>query len=817
MASSFLWRLRDCLKISIFLTCLKISATQQCDSPMPLGMASGDILDNQITASSFFRAPQLQTPPEDGRLNYNNGYWSTANPNPSNPWINVDLQSSFIVTGINTQGNIPGVVEYVTQLDVQYGESLCAAVYVMENGVKKTFPANSDESSVVEITFPTPVVTRFIKVLPQQWVEWCSLRLEIIGCPMTELTTDGIATDVPPAECGSPVPLGMKDLTINDNQITASDFYQQGPTRFLPEHGRLDYYGYWCTKVSNPTNPCFMVDLLSSFIITGIQTQGNIPGVVEYITELDVKYGDSLDALAYVMENGVKKTFPANSDDSTVVDITFPTPVFARYIEILPQSWVEWCSLRLEIIGCPMSELTTRGMLTTQEDQTLGALTAVPTSIIDTPPTQLAPTTSSQTEASVSTPGADIPSSLISGVTQSITTTKPPASAVTETSKPTASNPSLGTMPSPGSSSAPVTGGVDPALTITPVTILSAAITTKDTSGIDADASCEETDTTVSPESTSFKEYAQMLKCHPPSAGNDDAGKQAINVLLEKFNEGIPSKINGTNIEPTLQEVANIIDTIIASLSLSEPFVTSYSALSVTAKRIASDEDYTYQPSADQYIEAMSNFPGDANSNVVLFGLSYKDLATLKSNETVSLGSQLSYVASGLTSVSISVDGSKVSVPVSFKTLIIEPVSKLKEGESFEPVCVYWDETNSSWSDYGCQRVANDEKSHATCSCNHTTNYAVLMQIKPGPPSNANRANAKTLGVLTTIGCSLSIFALISGLLIFSLFRNPILSQDRNLVHFHLMIAMLAAIMMFLLSNNLQENAVRMFPLNYRQ
>ncbi|XP_072018169.1 adhesion G-protein coupled receptor D1-like [Amphiura filiformis] len=133
----------------------------------------------------------------------------------------------------------------------------------------------------------------------------------------------------------------------------------------------------------------------------------------------------------------------------------------------------------------------------------------------------------------------------------------------------------------------------------------------------------------------------------------------------------------------------------------------------------------------------------------------------------------------------------------------------LKESDAFVPQCMYWDHSNrSSWSDYGCQRVVNDEKSHATCNCNHTTNYAVLMQIKPGPPSTTGKVHAKTLEILTIIGCSFSIFALISGLLIFAIFRHAVLSNERNVVHCHLMIAMLFAISMFLLSNNVQKNAV---------
>ena len=43
--------------------------------------------------------------------------------------------------------------------------------------------------------------------------------------------------------------------------------------------------------------------------------------------------------------------------------------------------------------------------------------------------------------------------------------------------------------------------------------------------------------------------------------------------------------------------------------------------------------------------------------------------------------------------------------------------------------------SGGSWSDFGCEVNSTDSDGSITCFCNHTTNYAVLMQIKPPPVS----------------------------------------------------------------------------------
>ncbi|XP_029434690.1 adhesion G-protein coupled receptor G7 isoform X3 [Rhinatrema bivittatum] len=72
--------------------------------------------------------------------------------------------------------------------------------------------------------------------------------------------------------------------------------------------------------------------------------------------------------------------------------------------------------------------------------------------------------------------------------------------------------------------------------------------------------------------------------------------------------------------------------------------------------------------------------------------------------------------------------------------------------------CVFWDYALSDWNTTGCAK-ASGAFGLLRCSCNHTTNFAVLMSFRP------NYAYAKPLEIVSYVGCGLSILGLIINLL----------------------------------------------------
>ena len=79
--------------------------------------------------------------------------------------------------------------------------------------------------------------------------------------------------------------LGMKDGSINDEQLTASSSWYH----YTPDEGRLDnlYYHWESDYYGNDRNPWIQIDLGYSTKISGIITQG---GQFEWVTTLKVSY-----------------------------------------------------------------------------------------------------------------------------------------------------------------------------------------------------------------------------------------------------------------------------------------------------------------------------------------------------------------------------------------------------------------------------------------------------------------------------------------------------------------------------------------------
>ncbi|XP_072046630.1 uncharacterized protein [Amphiura filiformis] len=156
-----------------------------------LGMKSGYILDEQITASSYNgnRSPSL------ARL-HGNGFWS-ANMTDKAPWIQADLQEPKRVSGIITQGDgRPNHPDWVTFLSVAFTNDTSNDpswnTFHYDNCTEIIFKANEDINTEKKIVFPVPVTAQILRIKPISWIGFniknnkthanCQMRFEIIGC-----------------------------------------------------------------------------------------------------------------------------------------------------------------------------------------------------------------------------------------------------------------------------------------------------------------------------------------------------------------------------------------------------------------------------------------------------------------------------------------------------------------------------------------------------------------------------------------------------------------------------------------------------------
>ncbi|XP_038068978.1 EGF-like repeat and discoidin I-like domain-containing protein 3 [Patiria miniata] len=139
-------------------------------------MEDGTIQDDRITASSI---RSTTYPAREARLNNDKGW--AASSDDANPWIEVDLVQSTVVTGVTTQG---GYSWYVTAYKVAYKKQPSSdREHVTDgNGNAKVFIGNTDADTPVTYLFDESVVATVVRIEPTERYAHAALRLELLGC-----------------------------------------------------------------------------------------------------------------------------------------------------------------------------------------------------------------------------------------------------------------------------------------------------------------------------------------------------------------------------------------------------------------------------------------------------------------------------------------------------------------------------------------------------------------------------------------------------------------------------------------------------------
>ncbi|XP_054459470.1 adhesion G-protein coupled receptor D2 [Anoplopoma fimbria] len=164
------------------------------------------------------------------------------------------------------------------------------------------------------------------------------------------------------------------------------------------------------------------------------------------------------------------------------------------------------------------------------------------------------------------------------------------------------------------------------------------------------------------------------------------------------------------------------------------------------------------------------------------------------------------HLASAVISATIR-DASKAqAIPVAIKyTLSSSHV--VEYSQQVTPVCAFWNfslmhNRTSSWSSDGC-RVTFAGSSVTSCLCNHTTNFAVLMNYLE---SKWSPEEELILTKLTFIGSGASLCALLVTLMLFTVLDIP--KSDRTSIHKNLFIALICAQVILLCSGSAIHNKV---------
>ncbi|XP_028412121.1 lactadherin-like [Dendronephthya gigantea] len=152
--------------------------------------------------------------------------------------------------------------------------------------------------------------------------------------------------------CPNPKPLGMQSGKIPDSEITASTTFSNS---YHPHFARLDKSGgacSWAPTRAGRSGSWLQVDLGQKTAVTGFATRGTCYNHAEWAISYSIAYSNNGADWTDYEESGTAKVFQGNKDRDSIVTNTFKTEINARYIRVLPKSWRNYPTMRLELYGC---------------------------------------------------------------------------------------------------------------------------------------------------------------------------------------------------------------------------------------------------------------------------------------------------------------------------------------------------------------------------------------------------------------------------------------------------------------------------------
>uniref|UniRef100_A0A3Q3E7G4 Neuropilin n=1 Tax=Labrus bergylta TaxID=56723 RepID=A0A3Q3E7G4_9LABR len=313
----------------------------------PLGMESGEISSERITASSQYNS---NWSPERSRLNYQENGW-TPSDDTVREWIQVDLGFLRFITAVGTQGAISKETKkhyYVRSYKVDVSSTGEDWVTVKEGSKQKIFQGNHNPTDEVLAYLPKQTLARYIRVRPMSWEQGICMRFEIYGCRTSDYPCAGM--------------LGMVSGQISDAQISASSYADRG---WVAENARLltGRSGWTGQQTKQPfKNEWLQVDLGQDKMVSGVVIQGGKHRDRNVFMKR-FRVGHSLDGEDWTIvkeDNTTKlKIFTGNQNHDTP-ELRSVGPLLTRFIRIYPErATTEGLGLRLELLGCELDATTT--------------------------------------------------------------------------------------------------------------------------------------------------------------------------------------------------------------------------------------------------------------------------------------------------------------------------------------------------------------------------------------------------------------------------------------------------------------------------
>ncbi|XP_016375955.1 adhesion G-protein coupled receptor D2-like [Sinocyclocheilus rhinocerous] len=152
-------------------------------------------------------------------------------------------------------------------------------------------------------------------------------------------------------------------------------------------------------------------------------------------------------------------------------------------------------------------------------------------------------------------------------------------------------------------------------------------------------------------------------------------------------------------------------------------------------------------------------------------------------------------LGSSVISSTVLADGQPISMAINFTLQ-----HKIQNSSrNLTPICSFWDfdlmPEGGGWSTKGCTSISTKNNS-TSCSCNHTTNFALLLQISEVQPNPDHQTG---LQIFSLIGSGVSLCGLIFTFILFVAVGVP--KSDRTTVHKNLIVALVVAQLLLIFSD----------------
>jgi hypothetical protein len=249
-------------------------------------------------------------------------------------FLQIEFNYVSQVNALLMQGhaNVQGERAWVSQFFLETSlDGLAWSPYPSNSRVAVELTGNEDAETVCHIVLTSDQpIARFLRLWPTSWVQYPAIRLEILL-----------------QSCGAE--LGIRDAgRVKDNRLLATSCADSSR---LASDARLgNELSSWAPAIET-MGQYVQVDLNRTRLVKAVLTQGGLNVDEGWVSSFQLHY--STDGLRWQVacdstEKSKPREFSANFDHSSIVGNAVED-VAARFVRIVPTSWVSHPSLRFEL------------------------------------------------------------------------------------------------------------------------------------------------------------------------------------------------------------------------------------------------------------------------------------------------------------------------------------------------------------------------------------------------------------------------------------------------------------------------------------